>query len=415
MTSETRRTVALSFALSLLAVLPAEAVKRRAFVTSVSGNGNLNSWPDAGGAFALAAGDNICRARAAAASLPNAATYRAWLSTAATDAYCHVQGQTGKKATGCSAPPQPAGPWYRVNGTAAFTGSLEELTGSEGVIYTSVRFNEFGVVVPGGERYFTGTFSNGVAAPELCSSWVVGASDVSGRYGTVNSSAIHWTTTSNLTCDTPARLLCLEPGASESTPASWSPSALAFVTSALGTGNLSSWPAAGGESGIQAGDTICRNLAAAAHLPAPESFIAWLSTTTIDAADRLLLSDIDYRRVDGFPIASSKSALLSSGARNSLHVHESGGYLHSIPAIHTGTDEAGSEAESHCLNWTSGSQNDEGWRGYASLDSNGYWTDHSAITCNQNGRIYCFSNVVTLFWDGFDLTEDLSRWSSSAP
>ncbi len=415
MTSGTRRTVALSFALSLLAVLPAEAVKRRAFVTSVSGNGNLNSWPDAGGAFALAAGDNVCRARAAAASLPNASTYRVWLSTAATDAYCHVQGLAGKRATGCSAPPQPAGPWYRVNGTAPFTGSVEELTGPERVIYTSVRYDEFGAVVPEGERYFTGTSSNGVAATELCSSWVVGASDVFGRYGIVNTSAIHWTTTSNVTCDTPARLLCLEAGASESTPLSWSPAALAFVSSGLGTGQLSSWPAAGGESGIVAGDTICRNLAEAAHLPAPESFIAWLSTTTIDAADRLLLNDVAYRRVDGFPIASSKSALLSSSSRNSLHVDESGGYLSSIPAIHTGTDGAGAEAESHCLNWTSSSNGEEGWRGLASFDSNGYWSDHSAITCNQNGRIYCFSNVVTLFWDGFDLTEDLSRWSSNSP
>ena len=53
--------LAAGFAVALVG--PADAVKRRAFVTSVSGTGNLASWPDAGGQFALAAGDSICRAR----------------------------------------------------------------------------------------------------------------------------------------------------------------------------------------------------------------------------------------------------------------------------------------------------------------------------------------------------------------
>lgn len=400
---------------ALLSAASADAVKRRAFATSVAGTGNLNTWPDADGAFALAAGDNICRARAAAASLPNASTYRAWLSTASTDAYCHVQGLTGEKAGGCDGSPQPAGPWYRVNGTSAFTGTLDELTGPERVIYQSVRFNEFGVVVPEGERYFTGTIWTGEASDQLCSSWVVSAPDVFGRYGTTNASAVHWTATQGQDCGTPARLLCFEPGASEVTPISWSPAALAFVTSPYGNGNLSSWPSAGGASGIAAGDAICRNLAEAAHLPAPESFVAWLSTTTIDAADRLTLAGVAYRRVDGFRIATSKAALLANGPALSLHVDETGSYIAAIPSTLTGTDEAGEEAASHCLNWSSGEASEGGWRGFASLDSNGQWTDHSAVTCNQNGRFYCFSNVVTIFWDGFDLTEDESRWSSSTP
>ena len=278
---DTRWFVFLATATALLSATPADAVKRRAFATSVTGTGNLNTWPDADGALALAAGDNICRARAAAALLPNASTYRAWLSTASTDAYCHVQGLTGEKAGGCDGSPQPAGPWYRVNGTSAFTGTLDELTGPERVIYQSVRFNE------------------------------------------------------------PARLLCFEPGASEVTPISWNPAALAFVTSPYGNGNLSSWPSAGGASGIEAGDEICRNLAEAAHLPAPESFVAWLSTTTIDAADRLTLAGVAYRRVDGFRIAASKAALLANGPALSLHVDETGSYIAAIPSTLTGTDETG--------------------------------------------------------------------------
>ena len=99
----------------------------------------------------------------------------------------------------------------------------------------------------------------------------------------------------------------------------------------------------------------------------------------------------------------------------SLHVDETGSYIAAIPSTLTDTDETGEEAASHCLNWSSGEASEGGWRGFASLDSNGQWTDHSAVPCNQNGRFYCFSNVVTIFWDGFDLTEDPSRWSSSTP
>ena len=61
MSFDTRWFVFLAAATALLSATPADAVKRRAFATSVTGTGNLNTWPDADGAFALAAGDNICR------------------------------------------------------------------------------------------------------------------------------------------------------------------------------------------------------------------------------------------------------------------------------------------------------------------------------------------------------------------
>lgn len=126
-----RRLVAAAAIAAVLIAAPVAALQRRAFVTSVSGAGNLNTWPDSGGLFALAAGDAICRARATAAGLH---TYRAWLSTASTDAYCHVQGRTGKKAKGCSGAPLPSGPWYRVDGTP-YTANLGGLTGPDRVIF----------------------------------------------------------------------------------------------------------------------------------------------------------------------------------------------------------------------------------------------------------------------------------------
>ena len=40
-------------------------------------------------------------ARLIQVALPNAGTYRAWLSTSTTDAWCHVQGLSGKKSNNC--------------------------------------------------------------------------------------------------------------------------------------------------------------------------------------------------------------------------------------------------------------------------------------------------------------------------
>jgi hypothetical protein len=51
---------------------------KRAFLTSVSGNGNLSAWPDSFGATGNAAPDAICQARARFAGYPNASAFKAW-------------------------------------------------------------------------------------------------------------------------------------------------------------------------------------------------------------------------------------------------------------------------------------------------------------------------------------------------
>src|SRR5690606_9522063 len=95
--------------LATFLALPAHAVPRRVFVTSTKGTADLSSWPEAGGAVGLAAGDAICRARATASGFSNATSYRAWLSSGTSDAFCHVQGRTGK-IRACSGAPVPVGP-----------------------------------------------------------------------------------------------------------------------------------------------------------------------------------------------------------------------------------------------------------------------------------------------------------------
>lgn len=415
MNCSTRSSLAFVTALVLVAA-PAAAVKRRAFVTSVSGTGNLATWVGAGGLTGLDAADNVCRVRALSGGLPNAGTYRAWLSTSTTDAYCHVQGLTGKRINQCGGSPQPgAGPWYLANGVSYFAGSLAELTGPEGTIYRPVLLDEFGDEVSWNDQmYWTGTFVAGTGVgTNDCDDWTSASNASFGKRGAALGSAVVWTERMFSGCDEQLRLLCLEPGASEPQPAlGWSPGSLAFVTSSAGSGDLSSWPEAGGAAGIEAADNVCRNLAAEAHLPAPESFVAWISDTLEDAKDRIT-SNGPFRRLDSFIVANDKADLVDGSTDNSLHIFEDGRHLTSKEEVWTGTDGDGISKTPNCSDWTSGTTGDLGAIGIAGHARYHAWTANAFGPCHHDRRLYCISNVVTIFWDGFDLTGDTSRWSNA--
>lgn len=416
-----RRTLAANAAIAACALVlaaPVTGVERRAFVTSVTGNGNLNSWPDSGGLSGLGAGDAICRTRAAAGGLANAASYVAWLSSPLTDAYCRVRGLTGKKASACGGgSPDPAGPWYLVSPPGApITGTIDRLTGAEAEIYRGVLQDEFGTLFDpaDGTRYWTGTLASGEAAAETCVGWAVPSPVQGGGVGDVLSSAVQWSYLGWVGCNSPRRLLCLESGASDPpVPLGVEPGLIAFVTSATGTGDLSSWPEAAGFSGLAAGDAICRTLASAARLPTPPSFVAWLSTSSIDARDRLLVPAVPIRRLDGYRLANSKADLLDGTNANSLHVDEQGRYVTAPLRVHTGTLADGTGGAGSCSDWDSTAG--EVSTGVLAAQRSDRWTDDETLSCGGESRLYCVSNVVTLFWDGFDRTGDTSRWSAVAP
>ena len=397
---------------------PALGVKRLAFATSATGTGNLHAWPEADGGFGLDAGDEICRTLAADAGLANAATYRAWLSTASTDAYCHVQGLAGEKATGCGGASSPAGPWFLITQNSNFAPALAELTGTGAVIFRGVLQDENATFLdlPLESTLWTGTSATGVDTTANCSSWVSPASDVQGTIGDARASARQWTQWLAVACDSERRLLCLEPGASDPpTKTEWTPAALAFVTSAQGNGKLSTWESAAGSVGLAAGDAICRNLATSAHLPDPDSFVAWLSDSNVDARDRLTLTNVKYRRVDHYQIADNKADLLDGTNDNSLHVDERGRYLGSGLTVFTGTLSDGTYEGASCFDWDSTSQPGNVRAGGASNMRTGVWTAGIGTACVTSSRLYCLSNTVTIFWDGFDLTHDTARWSTAIP
>jgi hypothetical protein len=421
--SSTRFAVAVL--VGLVAAVPAAAVTRRAFVTSVSGTGNLGSWPDAGSATGLAAGNAICRARAAAAGLPNATTYRAWLSTETVDAYCHVRGQGGEKSA-CTGTPLGAGPWYLVNGITHYTGTLDELVGSPfqgtppGKIIRPVTWDEFGNDLPediDDRTYWTGTDTSGRqfnSANFHCSGWT--STSGSGVRGDGLGTAVTWTQGGfSPACSSQERLLCLEPGASEPASLHWTPANIVFITSVSGSGNLSSWPGAGGASGLAAGDAICKSAAAAGGLPDPASFVAWLSTSSIDARDRVTANG-PFKRVDAYTVAGNEADLTDGSLDTSIHMLENGKYLVGSPEVATGTVADGTASGIDCAGWTSADISDDHTGGRPNFALLPEWTEFSHnVGCNNTRRLYCISNRTTLFWDGFDYTGNLSRWSAAVP
>lgn len=107
-----------------LAVTPSAG--KVAFVTSVSGTGNLSSWADAGGHTGLDAADAICQARAAAGSLANPSRFKAWISTSTTAARDRITG---------------AGPWIRPSGVLVAR-DRQELLG--GTLLSTIHETELG-------------------------------------------------------------------------------------------------------------------------------------------------------------------------------------------------------------------------------------------------------------------------------
>ena len=390
--------------------VPAAAANKICFVTSVTGPGNLSSWPDAGGSVGLGAADAICQSRATAAGLANPDDFVAWLSDSNDDAYCRVQGFSGRKVSNCGQPtlPQSGGPWVRTDGFP-IGDTISHLLSPEGAILVPLSIDEFGsgdLDPPG--SYFTNTNSDGefYSSFTSCGDWTTSDS-ISVRGGDSIGTTFAWTSGVTTTCDQLNGLLCMEKGAGDPMPAITSSGARVFVTSTNGSGDLASWADAGGQVGVAAGDAICQARAAAAVLAAPSSFRAWLSTDGTDAIDRF---DYDgpWIRLDGVPIADGKTDLSDGELFSALNLTETGVYLAFLPTW-TGTDAVGTTSGSNCDGWTDGTNGFVARTGLANLTSND-WTERGHSSCDSSSkRLYCFSQIEVLFADGFE-SGNLDAW-----
>ncbi len=155
----------------------------------------------------------------------------------------------------------------------------------------------------------------------------------------------------------------------------------AFVTSTTHTGNLGGLPGA---------DAICAARASEAGLPG--SYVAWLSTSTVDAVDRLGGAR-GFIRPDGAPFADLPTELTANEVWNALHLDETGADVGG-DLVWTGTAKNGTVSGSAtCSDWasTSGSGRIGNSQGGPAT-----WTDASSSpSCGQPHRLYCFGTSLT--------------------
>ena len=415
------RLLALCFASSLVATAAFGALPRQVFVTSVYGPADFSSWPGVTpGATGTDAADSICRNLAGAAGLDRPGAFRAWLSDSLDDAWCRVQDLTGTRDGGCNgAPALPgAGPWARTSDGARWAGALSPLTDQQGPLVPLDR-DENGIAVPQLELFWTGTDETGRAfdrlASALCGDWASSAASSYSVLGSTFETRVAWSISFGGSCAGYRRLVCLETGGGGGLPpvATLGPAALAFVTRAVGRGDLAGWAGANGHVGLAAADAVCRGEAAAAHLPGPQSFVAWLSTSTLNARGRLP-TNLAWRRVDGTGVASDRVDLLDGRLAAPVNETAAAAYLPVPPAWSTspwtGTAYDGSRLPGeNCRDWTSISANDTGLGGFTNSAA-ADWTDGRPFSCDTLLPIYCFSRVEILFWGSFE-SGDAGDWS----
>jgi len=132
-------------------------------------------------------------------------------------------------------------------------------------------------------------------------------------------------------------------------------------------------------------DAMCMERAAAVGLQ--ETFVAWMSTTTVDAIDRL--GDArGWRRIDGLPFADTIEDIQAGAILYPASLDESGDEVGGWPPVATGTNEVGrfDPVVGTCGDWTTTT----GVTYYGSINaaSTGF-TAYSQTTCSEAMHVYC--------------------------
>jgi hypothetical protein len=388
---------------------PVMAQQRVAFVTSVSGDSDLDSWPvDGLTGTGLDAADEICIKLAGEAGLDNAANFVAWMSDSIDDAYCRIHQLEGKKSSNCGQVnlPASAGPWVRTDGKP-FAPSVEFVADNDRVVYHPLSVDQDGnaIAVDLFTAAWTGTDFEGAFRSPSCDDWN-GTPAGSGRMGAPAATRHSWTDFGTQGCAGTAYLYCLETEAGSALELPEPEFRIAFMTDASGNGDLSSWPQAEmGTEGLSAGDSICRSAADAAGLPAASEFKAWLSDGAMTAKDRFVHDGPIYR-LDGFEVGSSLADLADGQLTTPINQREDGSYVGNF-GVWTGTAANGTAA-AHCASWQSTAST--GTVGTANFTSARWTTQDDSggpKDCSQTfPHLYCIADInpatILIFKDGFE-------------
>ncbi len=158
-----------------------------------------------------------------------------------------------------------------------------------------------------------------------------------------------------------------------------------FVTSTTHNGDMNEE----GGNGLAGGDAICQARADEQSLGG--TWVAWLSTDTIDASSRI--DDAEHRLVDDTTIVAASLADLTDGEiLVAINQTESGGAPAGTP-VFTGTQDDGTAfVGTNCLGWTSTDLNDDGYRGLSNHTAS-RWTADNPRRCDDAQHLYCFETL----------------------
>ena len=367
-----------------------------AFTTSTTGTGNLLTGWGVSAANGLAAADAVCQARATAAGLTG--TYVAWMSDSQNDAYCRVQGLTGKKAN-CAG---NAGPWVRPGDFKPFAPTLDKLLAPTRQVFYAADVNEFGTAISStSDRVWTATDDNGVWTNNDCNSWTSSSSIYTAAYGEVLGGSTSWTRSSatDASCGGFYHLRCMEVGTGPALPPRHPQNVKrAFLTSVAGNGNLSAWPDSFGATGTSAPDAICQARARFAGYPNANAFKAWWTYYPTSISSRIFTSSTPYARPDGVILANTKSDLLDLRLAAPWEQTELNTYVQGSAdagSVWTGTSQSSTTGSYYtsgttysCNTWSNGTTSYYSPSGR--FDLLDYRQMHSQVgTCDAVNRFYC--------------------------
>ncbi|MDC0668748.1 hypothetical protein [Nannocystis radixulma] len=153
-----------------------------------------------------------------------------------------------------------------------------------------------------------------------------------------------------------------------------------FVTSQVYRGDLL--------AGLAGADQLCMDLAAGNGGLQGRRFVAWLSTSTAHAADRVGASDYPFLRLDDAIIANNSGDLLDAAILAPINIDETKMPIAGVDQVWTGTEADGqvTSLNTLCADWTGG---DMGRYGSASALTS-QWTDAGLTDCVKEARLYCF-------------------------
>lgn len=143
--------------------------------------------------------------------------------------------------------------------------------------------------------------------------------------------------------------------------------------------------------GLMGADYQCRHRATQLFLPNGERYRAWISTSEVNAADRLYHARGPYLLLDGTQVAASWDALLAGPLDHPIDLTDLGETIN-LP-VFTGTlpDGLAVPNSPHCDDWTDNNADgiNFGWYGVTTeVDKN--WTFAVESDCGGGAALYCF-------------------------